>query len=443
MQISNKMKKCGVLTLILMIIFAEGVLGYLLEPSSYATYFNHELDQLEAEGRNVDMILIGASRVYRSFVPEEFEKKMGLDFVLNAGSSYQPIEGSYYQLKELLDRFNPKYVVLGVTWDGISNDRTRGKLIIYDRLHGSEKLKYTLTDFSNEEFLYTLKSYRYRNEIVDIAENIQERKRLVETDYEPKVKGNEYYADSGFVYSYDTFENGNVEIRGGGTFDTELAKQTMVPYMDKIVSLCKQEGIRLYMVTGPTTMMRIYNVGNYQEAVDFYDNYAQQNDIIYHNLNYLKNRETIFDDSLMHDFNHLNGKGATVVSSLYAEILQKDMQGIDTSDYFYGSLDELKSDVNRVVGVKAAIETDNGYAHIKATSLQNEGVVPQYQILAAKSAEDEYQVVADWSTATEWSVDVAGLQARRIMIRAKIGNPGETEAFQIYKLKKSQIRRSS
>lgn len=52
-----------------------------------------------------------------------------------------------------------------------------------------------------------------------------------------------------------------------------------------------------------------YESAGYQDAVDFYNNYAEENGIVYYNLNYLKGREEIFPDSVMHDDNHLNGEG--------------------------------------------------------------------------------------------------------------------------------------
>ena len=117
MQIFKNKKILNIITFICILLIGEFVLTITLEPTSYANYFNHDIKVIEETDADVNMIFVGASRVYRSFVPGIFEEKLGMDTVINAGSSSQSISGSYYQLKELLNKFEPSYVVLGVTGD--------------------------------------------------------------------------------------------------------------------------------------------------------------------------------------------------------------------------------------------------------------------------------------------------------------------------------------
>ena len=182
-------------------------------------------------------------------------------------------------------------------------------------------------------------------------------------------------------------------------------------------------------------MMRLYSIENYQGAVDFYTMYAEEKGIIYHNLNYLLDREEIFPDEMMLDYNHLNGEGAYRVSKIYAEILKKDMQNIDTSDYFYEDFDDLKKDVHRIVAVNGDITMDEaktGLAHVVITSLQNEDVTPQYQLEISTSGGDNYEVVVEWTEESEWDISVPMGQEYIIKVRAKTGNEGDAEAYQIY-----------
>ncbi len=424
----------SLITLLLLLIALEISFGLLLEPISYATYFNHDIKELKAENADADLIFVGASRVYRSFVPEIFETELEMDNVINAGSSSQPISGSYFQLKELFQSFNPEYVVLGVSGDALRSEYyTQANLIVLDRLHGLNRLQYAFEVFKPVDLPYVfLDSFRFRNNLspYTIEKNIREKLALSETGFEDNASDEEFYADKGFVYSHTEFIDGNVTIMEPINAHSDL-NYSELEYLDKIVKLCEEKNTKLILVTGPTTMMRIYNSEVYQACHEWYCSYAEKNELTYHNLNYLRDRESFLPDSLMHDYNHVNGEGARVISKIYAEILSKTIAGENTDEYFYASFEELTRDVNRVVAVEAEIVTDNDVAEISLRSLHNEDVKPLYQISASHDGEN-YEVLLDWTYASEFELDVSEYDNLTLMVRAKTGSENEIEAFQYY-----------
>lgn len=435
MQISKLRKRVASLSVLcIFLVTAAYLLREVLEPISYATYFNHDLKSLEENGVKVDLVFVGASRVYMSFVPEVFEEQLGIDCVINAGSSSQPITGTYWQLKDLLERFHPQYVVLGVPWNQlIIEPDLRGTLLVYDRLQGMNKLRFALDCIKGENRLYMLYPYRFRNNLVNAGSIYQSKKALAEADYPPDTSGELYYADKGFCYGQNAFEPGNIEISHPGAFSLDAILEDNLQYLNACVELCKDYGATLSLVTGPTSMMQIYYVENYQDAVEFYSQYAEQHGLVYHNLNFLRRREDFLPDTLMFDYNHVNGEGAYVVSELYAEILKKDLQGIDTSGYFYKDLADLKSDVNRVVAVNANIELKaEGCAHLEILSLQNEGIIPLYQIEMSEGDEETYDVITSWTESSSFDIAVPIGSDYKIKVRAKTGNYEEIEAYQVY-----------
>lgn len=334
------------LVLLCFCVLTEYGIGKALTSISYADYFKHDIESMIKENKDIDMIFIGASRTYRSFVPEIFEEKLSMENVVNAGSSSKPYSASYYQLKDLLKNFNPKHIVLGVTGDKlVTEESTQGKLIVYDRLTNvGTKVSFGMNCLKGNEKLYLLRSYRFRETLSTetIKRNHLERKQLVKRNYEPDKSGSEYYSDKGFVYSYNTFEVGNIPVTGESDFSKALIIEDNIKWLDKIVDLCKSKGIELHLVVGPTTMMRLYNIENYQDAEEFYREYAKKNNLSYYNLNLLKNREQILPDSLMHDYNHVNGEGAEIISNEFANILMKEFRDEDTTSCFYDSIYELK-----------------------------------------------------------------------------------------------------
>lgn len=441
MPISNRAKKIiSVLSLFIMLAICFNIIGYVLEPSSYALYFNHDLEEIEKTGSEVDLAFVGASRVYRSFVPEVFEENLGVKNVVNAGSSSQPIEASYYQTKELIDRFHPKEIILGVTWDELlvtDDSNVQGGLIVYDRLHGLNKWEFALSYFAPGDWLYLLDAYRFREnlDLQDPLKYISEKEEIVQRDYESPKAGNEYYADTGFVYSYRTYTQGNIEKKvEEKIFRKSQMDEKKVRYLNKIVKLCKDNDVRLQLVSGITSMMRIYESRGYQEAVDFYNNYAKENGIVYYNLNYLKGREKIFPDSVMHDDNHLNGEGAEKLSELYAEILKKDMNGEDTSTYFYSDLEELKEDTRRVVAVKADIQRNQNKCIIEIESTHNENINPEYQVEISTDNGETYTAISTWSKDDKLSIELPEEETIYVKVKARTGDTDEQVAFQTYSI---------
>lgn len=432
----TKKRLFTLLSLVLMLLVVEGALGYALENVSFSTFFNRDMDEIESQGGKADMVFIGASRVYHVYPPALFEEKLGMDCVINAGSSGQSIAGSYYMLKELLQRFDPSYVVLGTTVDQLfsTTDETQADLIVMDRLSPKNAFDLALHEFNAQGWLNALlKSYRFRNYLTPgaILKNLREKRAIAAGDNALFQADDGYYADTGFVVWRSALADGNVAIDGRTRFAEDEIDEKKLDYLNKIVELCQDKGKKLFLVTGPTSMMRIYNIENYQGAVDFYARFAEEHGLRYHNLNYLRGREQFLPDSKMLDFNHTNCEGAYWASELYAEVLQKELAGEDASEYFYPDLDALKADVRRVVAVGADIRTDGGTARVAMTSLHNADAVPEYQVLLSADGEN-YTVAADWSPDDRCTVDVSGLAGYTIMVRARLGIPGETEAYQCY-----------
>ena len=438
MQISNLFKRiASIIILIAFIVVPSVILGNLMQPLSHAMYFDHDLDVIEAEGSGVDMVFLGTSRVYRTFVPEIIEKEMDMDCVINAATASQPICASYYQLEYLIKKFHPQNVVLGVGWETLMTEPGRqSRLIMYDRLKGTTRFKYAIDCFDFDEMLYLIDAYRFRKnfEINEIRTINERKKELVDSNYTLRTSDEEYYADKGFIYSVTSVADGNVDINGKGEFDKDKIIEGNLKYLDACIDLCEENDINVYMVTGPTTMMRIYYIDNYQDAVDYFDDYAREKGLIYHNLNYLKDRETILPDSMMFDYNHVNGEAAYMISELYTEILRKDMSGIDTSDYFYKDLDELKDSVNRIVAVDAEISIEASVARVEITSLQNDDVTPYYQVEISEDGED-YTVIVEWTKQSKLDLEVPGESGFYIKVRARTQNNEGYEAYQIYKFK--------
>jgi hypothetical protein len=385
-----------------MLAASELGLSYALEPVSFARWFKSDLRTIEKQGQEADLVIVGGSRTFRSFVPSILEEELGFDCVINGGSALQSLSGSYYQLKELTERFHPKYAVLAVTWNGLTYGiGTQSNLIVLDRLTGLNKLEFIKNGFTDDDRIFALlKSYRFRKNLTaeDLAEIHEDKRILAENKGRPFVKEGDIYSDTGFVYSYESIPQGNVPITHHGIYDWTEIHEDRVEYLDKIVGLCKEKDIKLMLVSAPSTLMQVYNIDSYQMAVDYYEEYAAKNGLIYHNLNYLKDREELLPDTVFMDYNHLNGEGAEALSRVYARILAEDLAGGDTASYFYRDFYELQEKTDRIAAVSASFEPADaeGKYSVQLNSLHGENITPYYALLV-KNSDGNLTKISDWS----------------------------------------------
>lgn len=425
----------SLMTLLIMLIAGRALVLYLIEPVDYSIYFNHILrNKTAANHDRIDMVFIGASRTLRTFDPEVFENILGLDCVFNASSGLQPIEAGYYMLKEITERYHPKYAVLGVTWEGlIEPDSTLAKVIVLDRLNGKNKFDYLKNGFTADEYLNALSlCYRFRNNFTaeTIRSIITDKAELRKNGWSQRLSPPDLYTDNGFIYSYQT---GDIPNYGEVRYDPGRIDPKKAELLEKIADFCSENGIRLFLVSAPTTMMNLYRISEYQEAVNYYSKFAAEHGSDYINLNYLKDREEWLGDGLMFDFNHVNGEGAELVSEKYAEYLNALINGRDTPDLFYNDLNELQETVHRIIAVGANIYIADLKAEVHISSRQTDGIAPLYRVLISQDDEN-FIPLTEWTEQKDHVFDVSAYHGTvHFLIEAvsPTGEPGCTIKYHV------------
>ena len=417
----------GAVSLLILLAAANLALGSALEHVSALTPFVREMDAFERDGERVDLVFAGASRTYYTFAPDVFEETLGLSRAVNAGTVSQTIAGCYYQLLDLIERFHPKYAVVGVVATTLSgSESNHSDQLVAEKLSPGTRALFLKEHMRwPDRILNSFRTYRLRNSLLLLKNSI----------FHPNaasVEDASHYAKYRFLHANGSLENGGVSIEAPLEFDTSEFSPQNCAYLDRIVDLCAENGVRLFLVTAPTTMARIYLSDTYQEATDYFQEYARAHGLIYHNLNLLRGREDFLPDSSMVDYNHVNAKGAYTVSALYAEILQRDISGEDTSGYFYDSVEELKASVHRVVALDTDAVIDGDTLSLHMTSIHSEGVIPQYQVRLAIDGKN-FEAATEWSESPDCKIDISEIRAgSKLQIRARTGDPDDVEASRTY-----------
>lgn len=133
----------SLVTLVIIFTICYELVTACLEKVTYATYFNKEIDEIIENDETVDLLFVGTSRLYHSMIPSVFEKKLGCDNVLVAATATQPMCGTYYYLKDLVETVHPKKVIINVTFDVMLNEATiQPCLLVYDRLSVKNRIPF-------------------------------------------------------------------------------------------------------------------------------------------------------------------------------------------------------------------------------------------------------------------------------------------------------------
>ena len=435
------LKKAAVPVLTALILTAGLlILGRMVTPVGEGEYFRADVEKIAENKETVDILFLGSSRIFRSFVPEVYEEKLGVDNCLVAGSSGQRVEESYLMLKDLNAYVKPQTVVLGVQWNTFQTAeedvlRMEHTLKLYDRLSLGGKAGYLVRNIGTDVFPQLFYLYRYRFDFTfeKIMQNLSDRRDLKTNGYTPDTTQVNTYHGNGFIYANRNLDDGNIAIdsRWKNRFDKAEIDPTRLGYLDKLCDYCKENGIKLILVSPPVSMMSIYNIDNFQGAIDFYTEYAKEKGIVYHNLNYVRDREEIFPDRLMYDGWHFSGEGAYKLSSVYGEILAKYLNGEDVSGYFYKDIDELKQNVNRVVALRAEGVAEGDEIRLHITSLQNDDADVVYCIEIARDGGKDYELLTDWTDDTDPVIPILK-ENEKLRIKAALSADDENAAWQVY-----------
>ncbi len=446
MQISKVYKKRLVSALVLLAMLAGAgyIMGELLKPHHlYATdLYNAEFKEMKENKTDVDMVFIGASRVLVAFNPKIFEEKLSLNKVFNLSISQQGAAENYYQLKDFIQEFHPKTVILGITHTGIITKTTPRivKLRMLERLHGRNRLSYIKNNLSVKEYPDILPLYGYRGNLQKIRQNVKDWLGLQKQPAAGTVSTWKYNGQ-GFLTNTQSIPSGNMGIRRNQNFNKTMVLNRTLYYLDQCVRLCKENNIQLIFVTPPTTAANMYEINSYQGVIDYISDYAKRNNIIYHNLSYLKNKEELLPDTMYYDFKHINRAGSSVISEKYAEILSRCLRNRDTGDSFYASFAEMQKSVHRIVAVDARPVIKNNMMTLPVQSLQNKGIVPSYQVLLAKTKND-FKPVVEWTGKKNVSFPVPAGRQYRVLLRARQNANDRNYAWMAWEVdKKGKIRK--
>lgn len=331
------------------------ICNYLLvdDAESYTRLTLHELYETAEQGESIDTLFLGSSHCFRAYDPELFEELTGKS-AFNLGSSAQNYDTSYYLLKEALRYQDLKTVYLDMHYKFLFIDKKDRDLvqanIISDYMRPSlNKLRFLLTtsepkDYTNRFFPFR-RNWQKLGDVSYLEEIWNSKRDESYRNYEAVRLEQEYYAGKGFVWSSEELDADAItwwDNFGKIKEDMDSDVTYTLNYIERIVELCKSEGIRLVFVTAPSYDTYLEAVGPYDEAHQYVKKLAEDYGVPYLDFNLCRREYLNLGQESYLDVDHLNGQGAKVLTELLAE-LDKAMDGSFGQDSGKDLIDEYFS----------------------------------------------------------------------------------------------------
>lgn len=282
-------------------LLAPKYMTNLVEGSMIAEYYEEE--------KNHEVIFIGDCEVYANFSPMVMYEEEGITAYIR-GTSQQLIWQSYGILKETLKYETPKVLVFNV--NSLRYDKPVSEAynrLTLDKMKWSkEKVEIINASMTEEETFisYVFPILRYHSRFSELTSE--------DFEYLFKKKKNTY---NGFLINKNVKQAGSLPAKK--PLATYRFADNTYEYLDKITSICKENGIKLVLIKAPSLYPYWYDEYNEQMV-----EYARKNDIDFYNLKEVSEEIGIDYETDTYDAGlHLNLNGATKLSKYFSKILKE------------------------------------------------------------------------------------------------------------------------
>ena len=405
---------------VLALILVNSVATFVMEPVMFEHFLNKDIQTMKKNKQSVDLAFFGDSRAIRTFEPEVFEEELegSIDGALNMGINQQHFSDTYYYMNDFLDKYPVKYAVVAINYDyflTLNEESVVAKGLTLDRMSDlGNKRNYIKERYTARELPEIIKSFRYRYETASLWDNLMQKLKPAYWQY---VDDREdiHYVSKGFATWDLAYKQGNTGMPVGcyQWFDDFIDDETFT-YMKQIADLCKEKGVKLYFVSPPVTIGRIYSIANYEQFHQCIVKQCQELNVPFYNMNLLRNSEITTDDTNFADTEHVNNRGAQKASETLAQIIGVDIEGNSTDSFFYAGYNEMNDDKAQIGACDISIvdpasgdyvaenyagkNIEKSQYVLQAMGSYYEEIVPEYQFRVSYDGGVTWELLQKYST---------------------------------------------
>lgn len=398
------------------------LLRYILidDTNSYTRITFHEMYEQD----NIDVLFVGSSHCYRSFVPDILDDELSAN-TFNAGTSSQEMDGSYMVIKEAARYNDIKHIYLEMYYNcgfGVRKDRTQmmQTYIISDYLRPSADKFFYLLNASNKEqyvnsFIVARRNWEKLGDFGYIKNLVQKKNTAAYRtyDYTYVTDDAEWYAGKGYVASNSIVKNWNYfSANCWDPIPLENLSEDWFNSLSDIIYFCEKNDIELTLVAAPMSEFYLAASGNYDEYIKLVKNLIKNTNVDYYDFNLCKEKYFPNVSELFKDVDHLNYYGAEEFSHLFAKLVNGE---VGAEEIFYDSFDEKMSNLEpNVLGVSYIDKKENRHCKIISTNTDR----MEYQIEFLPDEGEPY-MIQDYSENKYFDISDTATGVIRINYRVK------------------------
>lgn len=346
---TSRLPKAVYVVLFAALTFVVGAALNFLLVDDVHSYTRVMLSELYASAGSIDTLFLGSSHAYRSFDPDIVDEQLGTTS-FNAGSSQQLPDGSYYMLREAAAQ-NPLQTVYVETFyttynQSASSDVPLACYLLTDYMRPTSPNRYAYLWEMGGAAAFADLVFPARHAIAEPGELPALWRAKLTDGYTP---GNyayvtypgegEEYRGRGFVYTHNI---------AGGDFSSILPVDPAAPlsdfgreYLTRTAEFCRQNNLRLVLVTAPLPSAYIADTANYQAYVEAMRDFAAEYGSEYWDFSLYKDTAAL--DMVVQDFSdahHLSGQGAEKFSRVFCAVAAQSASGEPVTDLFFETVQQ-------------------------------------------------------------------------------------------------------
>ena len=311
-----------IITIALIIVILLG-LDYILYP---CTFMRNDIHTVTTQ-KHQD-IFMGTSHGKMNIDPKTISSVTGrTGHNLCVGGEYGI--DAYYLAKLLLEKQKPERIIYEVDPGYFATQKEEGNnyLLFYHQFPISvSKAEYfgdLLLDCDFRSVLFPWYEYSLSYEIQSIPKTVSKKWNRDYSVSDLKSDSQEYHTD-GFIERY-AVDTSTLKMTQPKLFSEDTVNVQSMEYLQKLIKLCRKEGIEFVAVTTPIPeeTLKKYQE-SYEEAWNYFETFFGKEKVQYLNFN------TTYYELFSHDINsytdydgHMNGDSARNYSEILAYFLKK------------------------------------------------------------------------------------------------------------------------
>lgn len=312
-----------------LMVFNKAVRFVYEEPNQNVIYTRSDLKKSNGE---VETLILGTSLMHWGVNGQVLGEVLDSP-TFNLATSSQPMDGTYYLLKDQIKHNPLKRVFLGVHVTVMQNDTNSNINLrrgIFDRIQSPlGKLEYMFKTAEPKEY----ESYLFYSTRVDNVMTWEVAKSNVKYKLSDDYRNNKSPENS--RYTYQTMGDENTEKIYDGSFSVEKLRKSTVwnrkrlleintTHLQKIADICKKNGVELNLVIPPMTWEYTKHAGDLDDMHNYFQEFCDENDANLYDFTYYDGIYDIFPNEYFQDKKHLNARGAVKFAELIGETYLED-----------------------------------------------------------------------------------------------------------------------